>query len=157
MSEFEVRENGLFSNAGTKMISREGMDSIRAQVLAERDRELGRWRWPENPNWVVYEIGEYAVVMSERYADIRQFTRDEAASMTGLEFRQAARAYFDAHPEEKPWHSAKSGEAWVITYGGEEYAVISDGASFLWEAGSEQPITDTRITSARRIWPEDSE
>jgi hypothetical protein len=30
----------------------------------------------------------------------------------------AARAYFAAHPQPKPWHAAKPGEVWELTFDG---------------------------------------
>ena len=129
-------------------------------TVSERDQGLGRWRWPENPDYVVYPSVRVlarvrtVVVLHEPSGDnvyipeSSGFDTDEA---------RAALAYFAAHPVSKPWHDAKPGEAWVITYGGEEHAVISDGAFFLWQSGSEQSIKDSRISAGRRIWPEVSD
>ncbi|WP_156316655.1 hypothetical protein [Leucobacter japonicus] len=133
--------------------------ALREFFQHERDQELGRWRWPENPGFVVYSRGVAGIrVTSEESGDSILALREAAETWADEPtFFGAARAYFAAHPERKPWHDAKPGEAWVITYGGEEHAVISDGAFFLWEAGSEQPVGDSRITSGRRIWPEVSD
>lgn len=129
-----------------------------------RDKELGRWRWPENPDYVVYKAPAGERVPDARHVTVSNESNGEAAWLFevgsggvsgGVSWaRDAARAYFAAHPEPKPWHDAKPGEVWVITYGGDEHAVISDGSYFLWEAGSEQPIDDSRITDGRRIYPE---
>lgn len=130
-----------------------------------RDKELGRWRWPENPDYVVYKAPAGERVPDARHVTVSNESNGEAAwlfevgsgGVSGGDSwaRDAARDYFAAHPEpKKPWHDAKPGEAWVITYGGDEHAVISDGSYFLWEAGSEQPIDDSRITDGRRIYPE---
>jgi len=132
--------------------------ALREFFLHERDTELGRWRWPEDRNYVVYfrSHGERFVhVYHEPSTGLHTEYRDEEND-TSLGYSDAAQAYFAAHPVSKPWHDAKPGEAWVISYGGEEHAVISDGAYFLRQGGSEQEITDSRITGGRRIWPEDS-
>ncbi|MDR6691374.1 hypothetical protein J2X55_002286 [Microbacterium sp. 1154] len=85
-------------------------DALREFFQAEADERLGRWRWPENPAYVVA-------------------------------------AYFDAHPEPKPWHGAEPGDVFLVTWPGSEReeAVIVPGAwPKAWEC----------VTSARRIWPE---
>lgn len=140
------------------------VDALKEWAASERDQELGRWRWPENPDYVVYKAPAGERVPDARHVTVSNESNGEAAwlfevgsgGVSGGDSwaRDAARAYFAAHPEPKPWHDAKPGEAWVITYGGDEHAVISDGSYFLWEAGSEQPIDDSRITDGRRIYPE---
>ncbi|QEA27072.1 hypothetical protein FGL91_00010 [Microbacterium sp. CBA3102] len=136
----------------------------RTTTVTERDEELGRWRWPENPDYVVYpdEDGD-AVVLNERdgMSGIGQTraTVDRYPKSFGAD---AARAYFEAHPE-KPWHEAKPGEVWALTTEnvGDEIAArvaeVNEQTVFEYVAGlSKFAITDTRFTSGRRIWPEDA-
>ena len=66
-------------------------------------------------------------------------------------------AFFDAHTEPKPWHDAKEGEVWELTFGGnaDAHAWFVNGYYFQ----STKTLTNvdrrsSRITSARRIWPE---
>ena len=78
-----------------------------------RDKELGRWRWPENPDVVVkaYEGGERARVTNERNPDItgNVWRADLDCSMADEQVVAAARAYFAAHPEPKPWMEVPEG------------------------------------------------
>lgn len=143
--------------------------ALREFFLHERDQELGRWRWPENPNYVVYPdrakkfIEQPAViVVNERDGATAYCGKDGAYSASGIGASDAwcepaASAYFAAHPEPKPWHEAKHGEVWVVTYQGKEQAVISSGRYFTWPHGSQQRHDDPDITAGRRIYPEASD
>ncbi len=126
---------------------------------AKRDAELGRWRWPENPDYVVYpeDGGAHNVVRESTGLSLM-------ASRDGIRFQQdphadAARAYFEAHPERKPWQEAQPGEVWVIRYRGEESAWVAGRSDFahLFEQ-AERSISKVHmdISEGRRIWPEDA-
>lgn len=132
--------------------------ALREYFEHERDEQLGRWRWPENPDYVVYPRGDGAVaVLYERHAEggILYRRGDPVHDMEG----EAARAYFDAHPEPKPWHDAKPGEVWALSVEGEEIACIVTPCGPDFEPVA-HPVWATlargsdRITSGRRIWPE---
>jgi hypothetical protein len=83
----------------------------------------------------------------------------------------ALREFFAAHPETKPWESAKPGEVWRLTAEGteREYATIMGRATFPHPVDHLyfMPTTDvnapklgakaTVISAGRRIWPEVSE
>lgn len=122
-----------------------------------RDAALGRWRWPENPAFVVYaardEDDGVHWSVDERTGESHMNTR---AGLQSDEHARAARAYFDAHPEPKPWHEAKPGEVWIIVTRnvGEERAVQVHGDQFHYNDGFEFPLTYEAIESARRVWPE---
>lgn len=130
----------------------------------ERDQELGRWRWPENPDYVLYPIegSESVRVLDERNARESLIRRGVLQTDFGGKHWGAARAYFDAHPEPKPWHDAKPGEVWVLTYGGQETAHVWTNR---WAGGGNAFVSDRAIieaddpdiTAARRIWPEVSD
>ena len=120
-------------DAGAMRISMPGMDyvrgyeptnlqagrvySLREYFLSERDTELGRWRWPENPDYVVYSranstTGERMVRV---VLEVNGYGCDLYEGGHELhEHQRAARAYFKAHPEPKPWHDAKPGEVWLF-------------------------------------------
>lgn len=138
--------------------------ALREFFQHERDEELGRWRWPENPDVVVYldghpssrsvtiffeKTGGIVIGMAEKFLAT---TPDE-----GHESRKAARAYFEAHPERKPWEDAEEGQVWIVTPSkaltlGEEveYPAIFQAGRFRDHGGS----WDARdLTKARRIWP----
>lgn len=132
--------------------------------LVKRDKELGRWRDPEDPNFVVYrdkfhddEEGRCILTVDERDGNMYHSWSKESI------ITPVAERYFDAHPEPKPWHDAKVGEVWVLTQGKdnetrpwiykqEEYWLSSDG---VWALVTDDEIN--AITAGRRIWPENGE
>ncbi|MDR7189743.1 hypothetical protein J2Y46_002569 [Microbacterium sp. BE35] len=95
-----------------------GAGSTHGPALAEyfrakEDERLGRWRWPENPEYVVYPAPRDGT----KQADFDAFVVDEALGASGEYVRAdddgnsivlaspltlAARAYFAAHPVRKP-------------------------------------------------------
>lgn len=138
--------------------------ALREFFQAERDEELGRWRWPENPDYVVYqhESGQ-AIVINERTGISFYRYRGEAAELREMRAgtdedvslgTKAAEAYFDAHPERQPWDDAKPGEAWrlkeVDAYPG--IAIFTELHVWLWSTGSAVDLN--RIVEGHRIWPE---
>lgn len=132
--------------------------TLREFFCAERDEELGRWRWPENPRYVVYPMegdGQFRV-MDETTGDT--WTYVWSAIKDDPQFDgpwDAARAYFEAHPERKPWHDAKPGEVWILTTAvGHERAVVVGDDGVLSVNGA--PVALSRFESGRRIWPEDA-
>ena len=135
----------------------EWTDALREFFQHERDKELGRWRWPEDPDFVVYPIGEnqQVRVVNERtgYFNTTPRPRGFAKPVEEMstQWRIAARAYFSAHPEPKPWHYAREGEAWAITVNGKEYPAIFQAGRFRDHGGS---WNAEDISNARKIWPE---
>lgn len=134
---------------------------------AKRDEELGRWRCPTETDWVAREgvrtaEGRTVVVVNERTLDRFWFNERvrDASEDVDLAHR-VGRAFFEAHPERKPWEDARPGEIWEITRDG-----IGEGvylrATHEWRAiwpfsGSASPASSlNRVTSARRVWPEDA-
>lgn len=145
------------------------VDALREFFRAEGDERLGRWRWPENPGYVVYLVGDDIVdvlressVSDEHRGPGRQagITRDAARTWDNdysQNFFRAARAFFDAHPEPKPWHDANHNEIWVLFVAISEEAYRVDGGSFVPVNNPERiriPLRDERIKSAHRIYPE---
>lgn len=156
-------DQGTLVNSSRHGLMRLAVDealALREFFLHERDQELGRWRWPENPDYVVYRDdrpGGFRV-MHEPTGDTWTYFWD--AIKDDPQFVgpwDAARAYFAAHPEPKQWHDAKHGEVWVIEYEGKEEAVVSTSRFFTWPHGSQQYHDDPDITAGRRIWPEVSD
>lgn len=139
------------------------VDVLREFFQHERDEELGRWRWPEHPDFLVYSRGHAGVrVTSESSGDHILAVREAAMKWKAREatYYGAARAYFDAHPERKPWEDAKPGEAWEITYttlvGPEVTKVAIRTDRNTWKTDVLEMEFNYAITSARRIWPEDA-
>lgn len=173
MSEFKA-SNGIRRDFMEDLEEGLGYSFMEIDALAEffqhkHDEEFGRWRWPENPGYVVYRKPEYddedgraALVLDERSGE--GFLRWERVLDSGV-FGQAARAYFEAHPEPepKPWHDAKPGEVWEITYksphgndvSNRVMTCVNDGGNIsFFNDYRLHTIYYTNIESARRIWPE---
>lgn len=83
-------------------------DALREFFQNERDEELGRWRWPENPAWVVYPDGDGVIVLNETDPGgglgQTRTTIDRYPTSYGAD---AARAFFEAHPERRVWSDAE--------------------------------------------------
>lgn len=139
----------------------------------QEDARLRRWRWPKNPDFVVYpqeERGAWVIRESEPGA-IRWYDAELAASCTASEseWRGYAGAYLgwlNANPEPKPWHDAKPGEVWLLTFRGFETTGASpwtvrlgrrftDPLEFAYpQNGNTLALTNPEIVTGRRIWPE---
>lgn len=129
-----------------------------------RDEELGRWRWPDNPDYVVYRVpdeddedGRFVRVVNERTGESEGIWEKYVPRYTPVEYADAARAYFDEHTR-KHWTDAKTGEVWVISVEGytAPMAALVEGQKFVTQEYG-YLINDERITSGRRIWPEQDE
>ncbi|MBE7953592.1 hypothetical protein ILP86_04560 [Microbacterium sp. R1] len=104
--------------------------ALREFFQHERDKELGRWRWPENPDYVVYSNPDEAfermfgpnldlVILRDSDGMTKGYVREEDQGGPPMDHRidhiLAARAYFEAHPERKPWEDATYKDVWVWT------------------------------------------
>lgn len=142
--------------------------ALREFFQHERDVELGRWRWPASPEWVVYPDENGVIVLNETDPSAgtgqTRSTVERYPTSYGVE---AARAYFEAHPERKAWHDAKPGETWLLTTpdetdvpaiasSSENGYVILTAATHDAGGTQEFSLTSVYITEARRIWPEDA-
>lgn len=133
--------------------------ALRERDLAQRDEDLDRWRWPDNPDYVVYapaDFTHYVRVLEERAAILEVIHREHLDGRGSL-MAQAARAYFEAHPEAKPWQDAKPGEVWVLTLpdeGDADAEIVTVATTYgTFTAGSlrEWTLNDDRIISARQV------
>lgn len=137
----------------------------------EEDERLGRWRWSETPNFVVYarqgdgHIGDEVRVLDESDGSKVDVSRDHVDRYRAEWDQQvsnthwhAARAFFNAH---SPCLSAKPGEVWVLTWKGVETVfrvapnrellpITAEGAD--WYTDLDAP----GLSNGRRIWPEDA-
>lgn len=121
----------------------------------EADQILKRWRWPENVNYVVYPSDNGWLVLNELDGHTKHYTHREHVGVGGSNMTRAARAYFDAHPESKPWHDAKTGEVWVIKWpDGTESAWTVNNQGKFESPDSTYQLANPNITAARRIWPQ---
>ena len=139
--------------------------ALRVFFQAERDEELGRWRDPENPDWITYPSGnEDAVrVFNEREGGTSQYwtrrnveSRDPAYTWYSASYYAADR-YFAAHPKPKPWDAAQPDEVWVLT-DGDRSEVFRCGENGLYSLKTGDPISRVfpiiTVTAGHRIWPE---
>lgn len=137
--------------------------TARAQALreffrAEEDARLGRWRWAEDPDFLVYpEVGGLHRVVRESTGESQRRNGLVSADAWG----HAACAYRIAHPEPKPWHDAKPGEVWLITSNGGTYVdepaiVVGDRWMFrsAFDIARVDSVRADGIKAARRIYPE---
>ena len=137
----------------------ETTEALRAFFQAERDQDLGWWRDPEEPYWVVSPYNRNAnaaIVYNERtrFTCFWQRRTAETSSGTSSAVRVAKR-YFAAHPEPKPWEEAKAGEVWILTrYGAEEPFFVTGGEFTSTDLAVATDLDDDSITAGRRIWPE---
>lgn len=133
-------------------------EALREFFLHERDQELGRWRWPENPEYVAYDLGVRVVRIAHEPTgnswDLDEFSLPNHIVGGRQSWHRTAQAYFAAHPLPKPWHDAQHGEVWALTVDGKEDAFKLHGD--LFRTGNLHDIvqTDRHITAGRRIWPE---
>ena len=135
--------------------------ALREFFQAEADERLGRCRTAVDPDFVVYEPreGQPARVLRESTAQVLDYHRSETRSTHPSAFESAARAYFDAHPEPKPWHDAAAGEVWLIAFsdeggGGRLPWTVNRAGNFTHPlfANDVKPA-DSTIVDGRRIWP----
>lgn len=134
--------------------------ALREFFRAELDEELGRWRWPEGDDWVVRELdrdtfGRRRVeCLNERTFEKTSF--NPVAATGESDKHRAARAYFEAHPERKPWEEAEDGEIWVLTgAGGLELPWLRQHGDWISNTPSRLIRRNVDlITAGRRIWPE---
>lgn len=157
--EVKRRRNEVVFTGGMYIVAAEEL-AAREFFQAERDEALGRWRWPENPNvvaWASRRTNEKDVTVFDEAAGYVGYF--ERADVTDAHFgegliRGAARAYFEAHPERKPWEDAKPGEVWLLTLPeiGENAYVAGDHTFTSFDHSL--TFGAFRIISGRRIWPE---
>lgn len=92
------------------------LQAMQEWMQHRRDIELGRWRDPAAPHRVVYPKGRphpeyrrYVRVVDELTGLQREWTDNDAVECP------TARAWFAAHPEQRPWEDAKAGSFWNLT------------------------------------------
>ena len=144
-------------------------NALRAFFQAERDEQLGWWRDPEEPDWIVClpeNTSNTIALLNERTLNINIWRRKAAEASRGhYSSVKVAQRYFAAHPDgepHKPWHDAKAGEYWLVTlkgadpipttvgnYGENLYFTIDDDNHYC-------PTDDHRIQNAVRLTPEET-
>lgn len=160
---WELRSNGaIYSTDKTSLplIGRGATEALRNLFLHERDTELGRWRWPDDPRYLVFPLkddDEVRVLDENSGQSVAIRMSSFRPGLTHTHFVGAALAYFDTHPDPKPWHDAKPGEVWVFENSktAEEVAYnVAVGPTFHRGRNVEFHPDGAPIKSARRIFPE---
>ena len=134
--------------------------TLREYFQAERDEELGRWRDPEIPDWVVYpRLGSSrdTVHVINEYDGLPYMRERDQVAYADSEFSEVARRYFAAHPEPEPhpWKEAKPGEVWVLTrWGTAEPFLVTGGEFITADLAVIVDLDSDSITAGHRIWPE---
>lgn len=148
----------------------EGLVALREFFQHERDEALGRWRFPANPDYVVYppdaddEEQAIRILFEPGGGSSDMYTREWLASVVDPDTwapAACAKAYFQAHPERKPWEDAKPGELWIITLDDNERGVsveTFDAGENVFQVPDAESVSlsNPRITGGRKIWPEDA-
>jgi hypothetical protein len=153
---------------GSVTLQPDAIQALSEYFQAKEDERLGRWRWPENPAYVVYPaprdgaepVDFDAFVINEAIGASGEYVRaddDGNSIILASSLTRAARAYFDAHPEPKPWDVAKPGEVWAFTIDGldgEHAAALHAKGEWTWTDGGPVNVVAGALVGARRIWPE---
>ena len=138
-------------------------EALREYFQAERDEELGRWRDPQNPDWICYGRGSSrdTVHVINEYDGLPYMRERDQVAYADSEFSEVAQRYFDTHPEPKPWDAAQPDcdEIWVLTIHGCEQPVyvteFGGEPAFQVPGGETMSLSHSAITAGRRVWPEE--
>ena len=134
----------------------ETTEALRAFFQAERDEALGRWRDPENPDWICYGRGSSrdTVYVINEYDGLPYMLERDQVAYADSEFSAVAQRYFEAHPKPKSWDTAQPDEIWVLTINGYSAPYLRNWYGTWTNSTSDVSVGDGTITAGRRIWPE---
>ena len=138
-------------------------EAARAFFQAEQDEQLGRWRDPENADWICYGRGSSrdTVHVINEYDGLPYMLERDQVAYADSEFSAVAQRYFEAHPKPKPWDAAQPDEVWVLTINNDREEVFRCGERGLYSLKTGNPIGSllscgsNKITAGHRIWPEE--
>ena len=95
-------------------------EGVRNYFQKKRDRALGRWRDPINPDMVCYPVDDSTLadvrVLDERTGESHVYTKDSVLGQKYRESFETAVRYYASHPIMHPWEDAKEGEYWLVTW-----------------------------------------
>ena len=104
---------------GTSLLN-EVVVGVRNSFQEKRDRALGRWRDPVNPDMVCYPVDDSTLVdlrvLNERTGELFFYSRDSVLNQKFRPSFETAVRYYDSHPIMRPWEEAKEGEYWLVTW-----------------------------------------
>lgn len=153
----------------------ESSAALREWFLAERDKELERWRSPSDSRYFVRVFGgpnQIEVIFEPKMIRRRYFSRSAVGTeseknwsgIPGPELDAIALEYYAAHPEVPPWARAADGDIWELTSSslnhGQPAQYLHDGGRFFklplleprmlgWMAAS----YPSEFDSGRLVWP----
>lgn len=161
--ELFINNNGsLCGLPSGDFILTEDLGALRAHFQRERDEQLGRWRSPEHPNFVVYPIKDDDAVWVLDEAETGAIRASAPATRinaraTDNPYDLVADAYFAARPEPKPWVDAQLGELWELTIDAQEHRAFVRKANgellFATDTRGNWDPKVSRITAGHRIYP----
>ena len=103
-------------------------EEVAAYYRKREDEQLGRWRDPENPDWICYGRGSSSdtVHVINEYDGLPYMLERGQVAYADSEFSAVAQRYFEAHPKPK---EPQEGEIWDIEMGGgaQWRCVVRDG------------------------------
>ena len=104
---------------GTSLLN-EVVVGVRNSFQEKRDRALGRWRDPVNPDMVCYPVDDSTLVdlrvLDERTGESFFYARYNILNQKFRPSFETAVRYYDSHPIMRPWEEAKEGEYWLVTW-----------------------------------------
>ena len=104
---------------GTSLLN-EVVEGVRNSFQEKRDRALGRWRDPVNPDMVCYPVDDSTLadvrVLDERTGVSYFYARYSVLNQKFRPSFETAVRYYDSHPVMRPWEEAKEGEYWLVTW-----------------------------------------
>ena len=91
----------IYSSKGVLLdyISSDSVGPLREYFQAERDKELGRWRDPENKDMVAYRTPEEDDEDGRCVLVLNETTGATSYEWERLHYSRSARRYFAAHPD----------------------------------------------------------
>lgn len=120
---------GLDSNQHTAdlpVTPEQKFQDVLSSPTVVRDTELKRWRYPKDPNFVVYDKETHVLVVDELLGQGRVvFPFKPIGGDPDIEAVRAGRAYYATkkpEPFTRPWMNAKMGEIWSLD--GELYRLV---------------------------------
>ena len=139
--------------------SAEGIEALREFFRHEEDERLSRWRSNVDTDIVGYAVDDASIRLVDEatHGNTSMFYRTDTDGLGPLS--KAAREYFDAHPEPKPWDDGRFGEVWILTdeAGVQMPATFQAPGSWMFHGSMSSRFRDgLSITAGRKIWPEDA-
>ena len=139
-------------------------EQVRAVLAAHRDQEVGRYRWPVDPDYVAYPVRDIdgnvreVRVLNERTGESRTYLDDDLFTPAPgpTQFRLAAADCFATYAPRLPWHDAKKGDFWLLEIRGRSdgmFEVVErDDALWFARNADELPINSPYILDAQCVW-----